>query len=386
MVINAMKRIQAISLLLLTLFIAGCGDDEQAPPSPPVVVSKPVLAEVTDYLEETGNTVAYNSVDLVARVDGYLNIISFTDGTYVKKGDPLFVIQPEPYAAQVEEAEASLAQSRAEYAYDQAEYQRQLVMYKQNATSMADVQKWLSQRDSTKASIDGAIANLEIAKINYGYTHISAPFDGRIGRHLIDVGNLVGNGGATKLATIDQIDPLYVYFNVNELDVLKIRAIARKNGFKPGDIDTIPVYVGLQNEDGYPHEGHLDFSSTGLDSSTGTIQIRGVLSNKDQMLIPGLFVRARIALGPPSQQLTVPQTAVLYDQIGPYIFIVDKTNTVVQSRVVTGSVNLGMISIIKGLKADDRVVILGLQNATPGNKVAPTEKDLAAPASENIKP
>lgn len=371
--INKIKIIGVFLVLLAT----GCGSNNEKPPAPPVVVSHPARAQVTNYLTETGNTVAYNSVDLVARVSGYLDSVNFKDGSIVKKNSLLFVIQPQPYKDQVNEAQATLTADIAEYNYDKVEYQRQLTMYKQNATSQADVQKWLSTRDSAAAAVDGAKANLNNAKITYSYTHVLAPFDGRIGRHLVDPGNLVGNGAATKLATIEQIDPMYVYFNINELDLLKLRQMARAAGFKPSQINQIPIYVGLQNEEGFPHEGHLDFANTGLDASTGTIQMRGILSNKDYLLLPGLFVNVRIALGAPSSHLTLPDTAVLYDQIGAYVFTVDKNNIVVQQRVKTGSTEANRIAIVDGLKADDRVIIDGIQNATPGDAVTPTEKTLA---------
>jgi len=365
------KHVRQVIFLLWTILLSGCSDND-LPPPPPVVVSKPVPADVTSYLTETGNTVAYNSVDLVARVEGYLEKISFTDGTFVQEGSPLFVIQPEPYMAKLEEAEASLAREQAQYLYAEAEYQRQVRMFKQNATSQSDVQKWLAQRDQAKAGIDQAKANVEIAKINYGYTHIAAPFTGKIGRHLVDVDNLVGNGAATKLATIEQIDPMYVYFNVNELDILKIRRIARANGFKPEDIKTIPVSVALQDEEDYPHKGYLDFANTGLDASTGTIQLRALLPNKDKVLVPGLFVKVRIALGKPSRQLTVPAESVQYDQIGAYLLVVGKDDIVVQKRIETGTNQDGMVAV-KGLEDDDKVVVNGLQNANPGSKVTITE-------------
>lgn len=370
------NKIKMLGLFFLTLLVAGCGSDDEAPPAPPVVVSKPVLAQVTDYLIETGNTVSYNSVDLVARVSGYLDSVNFRDGSIVKKNQLLFVIQPAPYLAQVEEAEASLTADKAQYAYDLAEYQRQLVMYKQNATSQADVQQWLANRDSAKAAVGGAVANLEVAKINYSYTHVLAPFNGRISRHLVDVGNLVGNGSATKLATIEQIAPMYVYFNINELDLLKLRKAARAAGIKPSEINQIPVSIGLQNEEGFPHKGHLDYVDTGLDASTGTIQMRSIFENKHYDLLPGLFVRVRIAINKPQPRLMVPDTSVMYDQIGAYLFTVNKNNEVIQTRITTGSREKGMIVVLTGIKSDDSIIVSGIQNATPGGKVAPTEKPL----------
>lgn len=362
------------SLILITALSAGCDSKKSPPPPPSVVVETPVTAPITPYLIETGNLVAIQSIDLVARVSGTLDSYNFTDGSIVKKGDLLFVIQPQPYADQVIEAQATLDSDIAEYVYDKIEYERQLKMYKQHATPLAEVQKWSSTTDQAAAAVEGAKANLENAKITYSYTHVLAPMEGRIGRHLVDPGNLVGNGEATKLATLDQIDIMYVYFNINELDLLKLREVARKANFDPAHISEIPIEVALQNETGFPHKGFLDFSATQLDASTGTIQMRGVIDNQDYRLLPGLFVQARIALSKPTPQLTVPSVAIMADQIGSYVFTVDQNNKVQQARVTTGSTENGMTVILKGLNANDRVIVSGIQNASPGVTVTLTEK------------
>lgn len=344
-------------------------------PVPNVVVQKPKLMPVVEYMTQTGTVIAYNSVNLVARVQGYLNEITFVDGTIIKKGDPLFVIEPEPYLAQVREAEASVAALRAANTYANAEYARQQKMYKENATSLNNVEKWFAQSQQSKAEVDKALANLEIAKINYSYTHIQAPFDGRIGRHLVDAGNLVGNGVATNLATIEQLDPIYVYFNLNELDWLKLRQAAQKKGIKddPKILRKIPVYLSLQGQHTFNFAGNLDFINTGLNASTGTMELRALLPNKDFTLLPNLFVQVRLPITSPAPMLTIPNTAVLYDQIGAYVLVMDKTNHVLVKRVVLGSVDdAGNQSIQSGLDKDDLVIVSGLQNATPGNLVAPT--------------
>ena len=343
-------------------------------PTPVVIVKKPQMAEMAEYITQTGNTVAYNSVDLVARVEGYLNEVKFTDGSFVKKGQALFVIEPDPYQEKVDEAQAEVMAKKAALAYAKAEYARQQQMYKENATSLNNVEKWLAQRDEAQAQVAQAVANAEVADINYSYTHIVAPFDGRIGRHLVDPGNLVGNGKATDLATIEQIDPIYVYFNLNELDLIKVREAAHAAGIKPSEVYQVPVSVAMQNEKGFPHAGTLNFVNTGLNASTGTIEFRALLPNKQYTLLPGLFVQVRVAISKPTPQLTVPDTAVLYDQIGSYLLTVDKNNIVLQKRIVTGSLEQGMRAIIKGLDAQDRVIVDGLQNATPGNVVAPKEQ------------
>lgn len=341
----------------------------QTLPPPAVVVSKPKLAQRAEYVTQTGTTVAFNSVNLVARVEGFLNEVKFVDGTFVDKGKELFVIEPEPYMEKLREAQASIAAQKAAYAYDMAEYGRQKQMYKENATSLNNVEKWLAKSHESQAEVDKAIANGQVAAINYSYTHIMAPFDGRIGRHLVDPGNLVGNGAATNLATIEQIDPIYVYFNLNELDLIKIRQAAKDMGMKPKDLKTIAVDVAMQNETDFLHHGTLDFVNTGLNASTGTMEFRALLPNKNYILLPGLFVQVRVAVTKPSQQLTVPDTAIQYDQIGAYLLVVDKNNKVILKRVTTGGLEQGMRAISKGLDAQDNVIVNGLQNAVPGNPV-----------------
>lgn len=379
---KTIKIVGSVVIILLLLNLIGYYKTLKHPPTiplPVVVTQKPKLIKMAEYVTQTGTTVAFNSVNLVARVEGYLNIISFTDGTYIKKGRPLFVIEPEPYMEKLLAAKASVAAQRAELAYTTSEYKRQKNMYKENATSLNSVEEWLAKSQASQAEIDKALANEAIAAINYSYTHINAPFDGRIGRHLVDIGNLVGNGVATNLATIEQVTPLYVYFNLNELDLLKLRAAAQAEGYDYKKTPHVPVYVTLQNKPDYEYEGTLDFVNTGLNASTGTLEIRAILSNKNVELVPGLFVQVRVAITKPTPQLTVPDIAVLYDQIGNYLLTVDKNNTVVLKRIELGSLEQGNRAIIKGLNAEDQVIIEGLQNATPGNQVAPKEKTALTP-------
>ena len=323
---------------------------------------------------------AVNSVQLVARVSGYLDSIDYTDGSIVKKGQLLFVIEPEPYAAKLKQAVAAIAQAKAQVLYAQSQYDRQLQMIKQNATSQANVEQWLATRDSDEAAVIENIANADIARINYGYTSVSAPFDGRVSRHLVDVGNLVGNTSATVLASIDQLNPIYVYFSVNELDLLKLRAALIALGRNPDNVHGAPIFVGLQSEADYPHPGKIDYVATSLDPSTGTIEVRAVLDNDSNLLLPGLFVRARIPLGKPVQALALPDAAVLSDQAGPYVYVVGAHNVVAQKRVRTGMEENGMIAVT-GLGAADQVIVDGLQNAAPGTTVAPVEHDVSAPAA-----
>lgn len=340
-------------------------------PIPIVHVQNPTLRPMTEYITQTGNTVAFNSVNLVARVQGYLDDISFVDGTFLKKGQPLFVIEPEPYLAKLRAAKAQLAALQAAALYAKTEYVRQQRMFKENATSLSNVQKWMAQKDESNAQVDKAAEDVVLAQINYSYTHISAPFDGRIGRHLVDKGNLVGNGVATNLATIEQLDPIYVYFNLNELDFIKLRDMARQNKVNEKTIMQTPVFVRLQNGKEFKLEGKLNFINTSLDASTGTMELRALLPNKDLTLLPNMFVQIRVPLSKPIKRLTVPETAILYDQIGAYVFVVNDSNHVVLKRVLLGSVENGQRAIIQGVLTQDKVIVDGLQNATPGNEVSP---------------
>lgn len=362
--------IAILIILVLWVTFKGSSQDTQAKPTLPVVMVKsPVLAPSVSYVTQTGTTIAYNSVDLVARVEGYLEGIKFTDGSFVKKDSELFVIQPQPYLEQLKAAQATLAAKKAHYAYTQAEYARQKRMYKENATSLNNVEQWLAQNDEAQADVNAAIANEILAQINYGYTHVNAPFDGRIGRHLVDLNNLVGHGSATKLATIEEIDKLYVYFNLNELDVLKLRKAAREYGLKPKDIMKIMVDVKLQSDATFNHKARLDFVNTGLNASTGTMELRALLDNTDYYFVPGLFVQVRIPVTKPTKLLTIPDAAILYDQIGPYLLVVDDKQTVVLKRIDLGSLDNGQRAITKGLNAKDRVIVDGLQNANIGTTV-----------------
>jgi len=363
------NRARAALVVAALAALVACGkrNQYQPPPAPPVTVSKPLRMPVTDYLQSTGSVAAFKTVDLVARVEGYLRSVDFKDGTVVKAGQLLFVIEPEPY-------QAKLASQQAQLLDAQTEYERQLRMIKENATSQANVDKWLSQRDQAAAAVT-------LAKINLGYTRISAPFDGRIDRHLVDPGNLVGSTGtATKLATIEQIDPAYVYFSINERDLLRVRSAAQAQMKSPGEAPPVPVQVALQTEEGYPHLGTLDFAGSGLDTGSGTLQLRASVPNAKYTLLPGLFARVRIALAAPVPRLVVPDRVVSSDQVGSYLLTVGSDQKVKQQRIETGPLENGFRAVLAGLDPDSEVVIDGLQNAIPGNLVTATERPLTPPS------
>ena len=249
---------------------------------------------ITRYLEATGNTAPIKNVDLVARVQGFLQSINYQDGTFVKEGTTLFTIEPETYKLKLEQAQAAEAGAQASLKQAEADFKRQSDLVQRQAVSQATLDSSTSTRDNAQANLQQAQVNTKIAAVNYGYTNVTAPFDGIVSAHLVSVGELVGVSSPTQLATIVALDPIYVNFNVNEQDVLRIREEARRRGMTASDLRQLPVEVGLQTETGYPHKGKLDYVSPTINQSTGTLAVRGVLPNPDRVLLPGFYVRVRV--------------------------------------------------------------------------------------------
>jgi membrane fusion protein, multidrug efflux system len=348
------------------------------PPPPKVIAEQPLKQPVTRYIELTGNTQAFNQVDLEARAQGSLDEIKYKDGALEKKGTVLFVIQQNSYQAQLDQAKASVVSAKAELKKAQAEFERQAEMIAKDVSTPANYDKALAQRDSDQGTLQQALANTVIAQINLGYTTVTAPFDGIVTRHLVDVGALVGYAGPTKLATIVQVAPIYVYFNVSETEVLRIKEGLAKQGKTVRDIPEIPVEIGLQTEDGYPHAGRVDYIAPGIDPATGTLEVRAIFDNKDLSLMPGLFARVRIPVQKLDNALLVADTAIGTSQIGKYLLVVGKNNTVEQRPVQIGQL-VGQLRVIaSGVSADDWIVTSGTQRAIPGNKVDPDRQKMAA--------
>ncbi len=264
----------------------------------------------TRYLEATGNTAPVKSVDLVARVQGFLQSIDYKDGAFVKEGAPLFTIEPETYKLKLEQAQAAETGAQATLRQAEADFKRQQDLVQRQAVSQATLDNSTSTRDNAQASLLQAQVNTKIAAVNYGYTHVAAPFDGVVSAHLVSVGELVGASSPTQLATIVALDPIWVNFNVNEQDVLRIRAEARRRGMTADDLRQLPVEVGLQTETGFPHKGRLDYAAVTLNQSTGTLPVRGVLPNSDRALLPGFFVRVRVPVDQEQNALFVPDVAL----------------------------------------------------------------------------
>lgn len=353
--------------------LAGCEDKNTfvAPPPPKVDVATPVQRPVTRYVEATGNTAPIKSVDLVARVQGFLQSQDYQDGTFVKQGTQLFTIEPETYKLKLDQAKAAEAGAQASLKQAEADFRRQSDLVQRQAVSQATLDTSTSARDNAQANLQQAQANTRIAEVNYGYTKVSAPFDGIVSAHMVSIGELVGVSSPTQLATIVAMEPIYVNFTVNEQDVLRIRAEAARRGLTAADLKQFPIEIGLQTETGYPHEGHLDYVAPTLNSSTGTLAVRGLVPNDKRVLLPGYFVRVRVPFTQEKDALLVPDTALGSDQGGRYLLVVGADNIVEQRKVQIGPVDNGLRVIEGGLMPDDRVVIAGLLRVIPGQKIDP---------------
>jgi RND family efflux transporter MFP subunit len=368
------------STLAVAIALAACGQNNQyaAPPPPKVTVSTPIERQIPRYFEATGNTTAVNSVDLVARVQGFVQAISYTDGDYVKKGASLFTIEPEPYKLKVDAAKASVVSAQATLTQAQAEYDRQAALIGKQVSTQANYDKALAQRDSSQADLQSAQANERQAEINLGYTNVTAPFDGVVSARQVSIGQLVGASSPTVLATIVQLDPIWANFNASERDVLQVQTALARRGELITSLIGIPVEIGLQTEDGYPHQGKLDYIAPTVNPSTGTLAARAVFDNADRTLLPGFFVRVRIASRQQQEALLVPNVALGSDQGGAYVLVVNQENVVEQRKVEMGQVVGDLRVIESGLGKDDRVVVGGIMRAIPGQKVDVEQRSASA--------
>lgn len=362
----------------VALLVAACGQQNtyQAPPPPKVTVAKPAERQVTRYFEATGNTAAINSANLIARVQGFLTEIKYTDGAPVKKGDHLFTIEPEPYQLKLQQAQAAEQAAQAGAKQTEGDFERQQELLQRQTASKASFDAAQAKRDSDKAKVLQTQADTKQAQINLDYTKVVAPFDGIVTARQVSVGELVGGSTAQVLATIVQLDPIYVNFNASERDVLHVRDLLYKRGQRANDLLGTPVEVGLQTDQGYPHKGKLNYIAPTVNQGTGTLAARAELPNDQRLMLPGFFVRVRVPLEA-QQSVLVPSVALGSDQGGRYVLIVNAENVVEQRKVETGQVVGDMTVIENGLKADDRVIVSGLLRAVPGQKVDPQTQTAA---------
>jgi len=371
----------AAALLLLA---GGCeksgGSEQGQPPAVAVTVSQPASREVTEWDEYQGRLDAVETVEVRARVTGYLQSVNFKDGAEVNKGDLLFLIDPRPYQAELDRAEAELsaAETRFELASNDLVRGERLLSARAISAEEADARR-NAERTSASA-IASSRAEVEMARLNMEYTRVTAPISGRIGRKMITEGNLVNGdqSGATLLATIVSLDPIYCYFDADERSILRYQKLAREGKGDDLRAGTMPCELALANETGFPHRGTLDFLDNRVDWGTGTMRARGIFSNVDRSLQPGFFARVRVPASGKYLAMLIPDLAVGADQGQKFVYTVNDQNVVEYKVVDLGPMVDGLRVVRKGLASNDWVIVNGLLSVRPGAKVLPSRAPLAA--------
>ena len=350
------------------LLPAACGPENKfvPPPPPTVTVEHPAIRDVTTYMSYTGQTAALDTVEIRSRVTGFLKSVEFEDGIRVEQGDLLYVIEQEPFIAALNSATASLRSAIAERDLQKALLERLTDAVSRGAGSQVELLETQARYDGTLATVDKTNAELDKAQLDLGYTKIHAPIGGRLSRNLISEGNLVG-AGDTLLTTLIELEPIYVFFDVNERDLIKMIKKERDAGRAGREAD-IPMLLELTDGSRYEEEGFVNFVDNTVDPRTGTIRVRGQFPNLRHVLVPGLFVRAMIPIET-SQALLIPETALQRDVVGPFAMVVDAQGTVQRRDVELGVQDDKDRVITSGLGKDDQVIINGLQRAQPGNPV-----------------
>ena len=352
--------------------MTGCGEATVAPMAqmtpPEVDVCMPLYEEITDHDDFTGYTEAVKTIDIRARVTGYLKTVHFKHGAEVEQGDPLFEIDPPYYEAEHARAEGVLAQTEARVKRLKLDYARAERNHPTKVITDAEYDQVSGDLAEAEANVKTAKAALKIASVNLGYCTIKAPIAGRLSRPNIDPGNLV-RADDTMLTRIVAQDPMWVYFDVDERTMLRLRRLVQSGATEAIGDAKLPVFIGLADETGYPHQGTLNFEDNRLDPNTGTLRVRGVFENRDRFLTPGLFVRVRLPIGRPYQALLIPEQAVGTDQGQKFVYVVDNKDEVSYRRVNVGKLREGMRVITEGISPGERIVVTGVQRVRPGIKV-----------------
>jgi multidrug efflux system membrane fusion protein len=366
-------------LLAATLLVAvgGCHEQaaELAPPQPPAVpVSKPLQQQVTDYVDFTGRTDAVEAVNVIARVTGYLIQMPFREGSEVKKGQILFEIDPRPYQDQLRLGQAQLANNKAQQQIADANFRRGGELLKNKSISQQEYEQFRATKDQAAAQVQSAQANIAIDNLNLEFCHVASPIDGRVSRYFLTVGNLV-NQDQTLLTTVVSQDPMYAYFDADEPTLLRFRRAVGQGKIKPAVANKNPVLMGLQDEEGFPHTGTLDFVNNQVNPTTGSITVRGVFPNPIlaqgvRLLSPGMFLRIRLPIGQPHSALLVIDRAIGSDQGLKYVYVVEGDNKIQYRRVTTGALQENGLRVVEsGLKPADSVVVGAIQQVRPGMAV-----------------
>ena len=372
-----------VPVSLIAALLSGCGENQQqakgaAPPAPTVTVSKPVKKLVTDRDEYVGRFIAFDYVEVRARVSGYLEKILFKDGQLVKEGDPLFIIDRRPFEASLEQAKAAVQQAKANLSFAESDLKRGESLRTGTTITQQALDQRLQASRVASASVTAQEAAVTQAELDLSFTELKAPISGRIGDRRVSVGNLVSGGtagGTTLLATIASIDPIRFEFTMDEGSYLRyLRMAGASNAADRGM--TLPVRLKLLDEDAYTHEGKIDFVDNAIDRSSGTIRGRAQFANADGKLTPGMFGRIQIATSEPAEALLVPDNAIGTEQVKKFVYVLDSENVAKPKYVTLGQLIDGL-RVVNGLKPDDTVVVNGLMRVRPGAKVTPEQ---AAPA------
>ena len=385
----ARRRFVLAALVLAVVLFPAEPRAQGGPPMPSVTVAAPLAKKVTRWDEYTGRFEAIESVEIRPRVSGYIDSVSFTDGQMVKKGDLLFTIDPRPYQIAVDSARADVTKSRAQVVFTTADYERGVQLVDSRTVPVKDLEQRRANLDTARAQAISADAALRNAELNLEWTQVRAPIDGRISDHRVSVGNLVSGGqtGTTLLTTIVSTDPIHFVFDASEADYLRYSRLAAA-GQRPSSRDVgNTVQVRLADEQGWPHEGHMNFVDNQLNAHSGTIRGRAVFDNKDLFLTPGTFGRLRLS-GGTFDGLLIPDAAVVSDQAHKIVMTVGDDNKVVPKPVTLGPIYEGLRVVQSGLAVTDRVIIAGLANpfVRPGSVVAPQAgeiKPVAIKAASN---
>ena len=368
----------------LAIGLSGCARAPAAAPAEPtqVDVSYPLEQQITDYVEFTARTAAVDSVELRARVWGYLEKVNFQEGALVKKGDVLFEIEPRTYQAAFDQAQGNVLQYEARVARLDADLARAEQLLKKGSMSREEYDRTVGDRGEAVGLLAGYRAAAARAQLDLEYTKVVAPVSGRISRYNVTVGNLVqagDQGGGTLLTTIVSVDPMYAYFDADEHGVLRVRQMIREGKAKSARDAELPVQLGLANENGFPHKGIVNFVDNQVNPKTGTLRLRGVFPNKDEALSHGYFARVRVPLGFPHQALLVSERAIDTDQGQKVVYIVNEKNEVISRPVRLGGIHNALREITEGLQPGERVVVKGLQQIRPGATVEPNLVDMPVP-------
>jgi len=364
-------------IVLLAATLSGCDGKPAAPQAatapPPVTVAQPTKRTITDWDEFTGRFDAVEEVQVRARVGGFVTHVEFRDGAFVNAGDLLYIIDPRPFEAVAEQADGQLADARAKAELAKRELDRALTLVQTSAVSESTVDQRRQALQAAKAAQMQAEGLLKAAQLNIEFTHVAAPIGGRVSRHLISIGNLVqgSEGGSTLLTSIVSLDPIYIYFDMDEATYLKYNRLYFEGKRPSSRENPNPVQVTLSGETKPSHDGKVDFLDNRLDVSTGTLRGRAVIPNKDFSILPGQFARVRLIASAPYDALLVPDTAIATDQSRKIIFVVKDDDTVEAKPVTLGPLDEGLRVIREGLKPEDRVVVDGLQRVRVGAKVSP---------------